>query len=276
MDLVLMLKAALLGIVEGLTEFLPVSSTGHLILTQSLLGLKGEFWDAFEVAIQSGAIIAVMWAFRERIVSVASGLIKRDAASMKFTLNLIVATLPAVVLALLFQKTIKAVLFNPIAVATALVVGGFVILWAEKRQVNIEPRITSLDDMSVTDALKIGIAQTAAVLFPGTSRSGATIIGGMFFGISRQVATQFSFFLAMPILFGATAKKLYAVRHELHGQNLVLFAIGFVFSLVSAFICVRWLLKFVSTHNFVGFAWYRIVFGALILATWAAGLLQWN
>ena len=229
MDFILAFKAAILGVVEGLTEFLPISSTGHLILTQSILGLKGEFWDAFEVAIQFGAIIAVMWEFRERIGTVLSGMFKGQPTAWRFAINVIVATIPAIVLALAFGKTIKAHLFNPIAVATALVVGGFVILWAERRQADHRPRINSLDDLSIVDALKIGMAQTAAVLFPGTSRSGATIIGGMFFGVSRQVATHFSFFLAMPILFGASAKELMDVRHLLNGQNLTLFAIGFVF-----------------------------------------------
>ena len=276
MDFILAFKAAILGVVEGLTEFLPISSTGHLILTQSILGLKGEFWDAFEVAIQFGAIIAVMWEFRERIGTVLSGMFKGQPTAWRFAINVIVATIPAIVLALAFGKTIKAHLFNPIAVATALVVGGFVILWAEHRQADHRPRINSLDDLSTVDALKIGVAQTAAVLFPGTSRSGATIIGGMFFGVSRQVATHFSFFLAMPILFGASAKELMDVRHLLNGQNLTLFAIGFVFSFISAFICVRWLLRFVSNHNFVGFAWYRIIFGGLILMSSAAGWVQWN
>lgn len=276
MDMILALKAAILGVVEGLTEFLPISSTGHLILTQSILGLKGEFWDAFEVAIQFGAIIAVMWEFRERIINVVSGLFKRDPVSIRFAINVIIATIPAVVIALAFEKTIKAHLFNPISVATVLMLGGFVILWAERRQADHQPRVTSLDDLTPMDALKVGVAQTAAVFFPGASRSGATIIGGMFFGISRQVATHFSFFLAMPILFGASAKELIKVRHLLTPEYFGLFGIGFVFSFISAFFCVRWLLKFVSNHNFVGFAWYRIIFGGLILVTWATGILQWS
>ncbi|TDR30902.1 undecaprenyl-diphosphate phosphatase [Hydromonas duriensis] len=276
MDFTLAIKAALLGIVEGLTEFLPISSTGHLILTQSLLGLHGEFWDAFEVAIQFGAIIAVIWEFRERIVDVVGGMFKGESLAWRFAINVVIATIPAIVLALLFGKTIKAHLFNPIAVATALVVGGLVILWAERRQVNHQPRIQSLDDLTAVDALKVGLAQTAAVLFPGTSRSGATIIGGMFFGISRQVATHFSFFLAIPILFGASAKELLDIRHLLNQQTLALFGIGFIFSFISAFVCVRWLLRFVSNHNFVGFAWYRIIFGGLILISWAAGWLAWS
>jgi undecaprenyl-diphosphatase len=288
MDFVLMLKAAILGIVEGLTEFLPISSTGHLILTQSLLGLKGEFWDAFEVAIQFGAIIAVIWEFRERIISVVCGLFRRDRKAYQFALNVIIATIPAVLLALLFEKQIKAALFNPISVAIIMVLGGLVILWAEHKQAEHLPRVTDLDALTSKDALKIGLAQTLAVIFPGTSRSGATIIGGMFFGISRQVATHFSFFLAIPILFGAFVKGLLDMRHltpefvnngvmmTLTGTDMmVLFIIGFVFALVSAFICVRWLLKFVSNNNFIGFAWYRIVFGGLILLSWKMGWLVW-
>ena len=288
MDLILMFKAAILGVVEGLTEFLPVSSTGHLILTQSLLGLKGEFWDAFEVAIQFGSIIAVMWVFRERITSVVCGAVRKDAKSIQFMLNIAIATLPALVLAAVFGKHIKAALFNPVAVATAFIIGGLVILWAERQQAHSQPAVVELDDLSSTDALKVGLAQTLAVLFPGTSRSGATIIGGMFFGLSRQVATQFSFFLAMPILFLAFLKGMWDMRHIsrefLHngvptvlssGNMTVLFVIGFIFALVSAFVCVRWLLQFVSNHNFVGFAWYRIVFGILILVSWQTGWLVW-
>ena len=266
MDFILMFKAALLGIVEGLTEFLPISSTGHLILTQSVLGLHGEFWDGFEVAIQFGAIIAVIWEFRARIGNVLSGMAKKEERSWRFAVNVVIATIPAVALALAFGHQIKDVLFNPIAVAVALIVGGLVILVAERRQAAIAPAVTELDDMTYLDAIKVGLAQTLAVIFPGTSRSGATIIGGMFFGLSREVATHCSFFLAIPILLGAFVKGLYDIRHLLHFDNLVLFAIGFIFSLLSAFVCVRWLLKFVATHNFVGFAWYRIILGAVILA----------
>lgn len=286
MDFILMLKAAILGIVEGLTEFLPISSTGHLILTQSFLGLKGEFWDAFEVAIQFGAIIAVMWVFRERIKGVLSGALRKDKKSIQFIVNVVIATVPALLIAAFFGKHIKAVLFNPVAVATAFVVGGFVILWAERKQANHQAAVVELDDLSARDALKVGLAQTLAVLFPGTSRSGATIIGGMFFGLSREVATHFSFFLAMPILFLAFLKGVWDMRHitgdfmhsgvpmTLTGMQMgVLFVVGFLFALISAFVCVRWLLKFVSTNNFVGFAWYRIAFGILILWSWQMGWL---
>lgn len=285
MDFLLMLKAAILGVVEGLTEFLPISSTGHLILTQSLLGLHGEFWDSFEVAIQFGAILAVMWVFRARILSVACGLMRGERSAVLFVLNMMIATVPAVLLALVFGKTIQAHLFQPVPVALAFVIGGLVILWAERRQVNHLPAVTRLEDLTMLDAAKVGAAQTLAVIFPGTSRSGATIIGGMFFGLSREVATHFSFFLAMPILFAAFLKGLWDMRKigvviengvVLSTANLtVLFCIGFFAALVSAFVCVRWLLKFVSNNSFVGFAWYRIGFGLLILLSWQFGWVQW-
>jgi undecaprenyl-diphosphatase len=285
MDFLLMLKAAILGVVEGLTEFLPISSTGHLILTQSLLGLHGEFWDSFEVAIQFGAILAVMWVFRARILSVACGLMRGERSAVLFVLNMVIATVPAVLLALVFGKTIQVHLFQPVPVALAFVIGGLVILWAERRQVNHLPAVTRLEDLTMLDAAKVGAAQTLAVIFPGTSRSGATIIGGMFFGLSREVATHFSFFLAMPILFAAFLKGLWDMRKigvviengvVLSTANLtVLFCIGFFAALVSAFVCVRWLLKFVSNNSFVGFAWYRIGFGLLILLSWQFGWVQW-
>lgn len=275
MDLILILQAAIMGIVEGLTEFLPVSSTGHLILTGSLLGLEGKFWESFDMAIQFGAIIAVIWEFRDKIRNIIAGMIKKDSASWRFAINVIIASVPAGLLALAFEHQIKSVLFNPISVAIALVVGGFVILWAEHMQEEGPARVQSIDDLSMLDALKVGIAQIAA-LIPGTSRSGSTIIGGMLFGISRQAATEFSFFLAIPILFAASIKELFGIREYLDQTHIALFLIGFIFSFISAFICVRWLLKFVSTNNFKGFAWYRIVFGVVILVTWMTGLIEWS
>ena len=283
-----MLKAAILGVVEGLTEFLPISSTGHLIVTQSFLGLKGDFWDSFEVAIQFGAIIAVMWEFRERITNVVGGVLRREPKAIQFILNIVIATVPVLVLAAVFGKYIKDALFNPVAVALAFIIGGVIIYWAERRQVDQQARVVQLEDLSSLDALKVGLAQTLAVLFPGTSRSGATIIGGMFLGLSRQVATHFSFFLAMPILFLACIKGVWDMRHlsseisnsgvamNLSGASMtVLFLIGFVFALISAFVCVRWLLKFVSSHNFIGFAWYRIIFGLFILFSDWMGWMTW-
>ena len=269
-----MLQAAIMGIVEGLTEFLPVSSTGHLILTSSLLGLQGEFWHSFDMAIQFGAIIAVIWEFRARILKVLGGMWQKNPADWRFAINVVVACIPASFLALLFEKQIKGFLFNAVSVAIALIVGGLIILCAERRQTPESVRVHSMDEMTMLDALKVGIAQIAA-LIPGTSRSGSTIIGGMLFGLSRQTATQFSFFMAIPILFAASVKELFGMRDMLNAHHITLFAIGFIFSFISAFLCVRWLLRFVSHHDFKGFAWYRIVFGLVILATWALGWVNW-
>ena len=275
MDWISMLQAAIMGIVEGLTEFLPVSSTGHLILTSSLLGLQGEFWHSFDMAIQFGAIIAVIWEFRARILKVLGGMWQKNPADWRFAINVVVACIPASFLALLFEKQIKGFLFNAVSVAIALIVGGLIILWAERRQTPESVRVHSMDEMTMLDALKVGIAQIAA-LIPGTSRSGSTIIGGMLFGLSRQTATQFSFFMAIPILFAASVKELFGMRDMLNAHHITLFAIGFIFSFISAFLCVRWLLRFVSHHDFKGFAWYRIVFGLVILATWALGWVNWT
>ena len=275
MDWISMLQAAIMGIVEGLTEFLPVSSTGHLILTSSLLGLQGEFWHSFDMAIQFGAIIAVIWEFRARILKVLGGMWQKNPADWRFAINVVVACIPASFLALLFEKQIKGFLFNAVSVAIALIVGGLIILWAERRQTPESVRVHSMDEMTMLDALKVGIAQIAA-LIPGTSRSGSTIIGGMLFGLSRQTATQFSFFMAIPILFAASVKELFGMRNMLNAHHITLFAIGFIFSFISAFLCVRWLLRFVSHHDFKGFAWYRIVFGLVILATWALGWVNWT
>lgn len=275
MDLILILQAAIMGIVEGLTEFLPVSSTGHLILTGSLLGLKGKFWESFDMAIQFGSIIAVIWEFREKISDIIKGMINKDSTAWRFAINVIIASMPAGLLALAFEHQIKSVLFNPISVAIALVIGGFIILWAEHMQEEGPARVQSMDDLSILDALKVGIAQIAA-LIPGTSRSGSTIIGGMLFGLSRKTATEFSFFLAIPILFAASIKELFGIREYLDQTHITLFLVGFVFSFISAFICVRWLLKFVSTNNFKGFAWYRIIFGIVILLTWITGSIEWG
>ena len=275
MDFILMLKAAILGVVEGLTEFLPISSTGHLIITRSILNLEGAFWQSFDMAIQVGAIIAVVWEFRERIAQIVSGLFSMERAAWRFVINVLIACVPAVAFALLFEKKIKGLLFNAVSVAIALVVGGLIILWAERRQERKEPRVHSLADLTYLDALKVGVAQIAAIV-PGTSRSGSTIIGGMLFGLSRKAATEFSFFLAIPILFGASVFELNDLRGQMNLQNITLFVIGFVFSFISAFICVRWLLRFVSHNNFKGFAWYRIAFGLFILLSWSMGWLNWS
>jgi undecaprenyl-diphosphatase len=271
-----LIVALLLGIVEGLTEFLPVSSTGHLIVAGSLLGYTGEQAKVFEIVIQAGAILAVCWEFRVRLLNVVRGL-GRDARANRFVVNLFIAFLPAAVLGLVFSKVIKSMLFAPVPVACAFVVGAFVILWAERRQ-RTRPetvRIDDVDAMRWKDALKVGCAQAFA-LVPGTSRSGATIIGGMLFGMSRKAATEFSFFLAIPTLFAACGYEAVKNRHLLSATDLPAFGVGFAAAFVSAFLCVRWLLRYVSHHDFTPFAWYRIAFGAVILATAWSGTVTWN
>jgi undecaprenyl-diphosphatase len=267
MDIILAIKAIVMGLVEGFTEFLPISSTGHLILAGSLLNFTGEKVKVFEIAIQAGAILAVMWEFRERIGAVLGGL-TNDPKQQKFLINLVVAFLPAAVLGLLFNKMIKAKLFAPVPVALAFIIGGFVILWVESRnkQRAETARVATVDDMSLVDALKIGCAQAFA-LIPGTSRSGATIIGGMMFGLSRKAATEFSFFLAIPTLLAATVYSVYKERALLSVADLPLFGIGGVAAFISAFLCVRWLLRYISSHDFTAFAWYRILFGIVIIAS---------
>ena len=275
MDLILAYKALIMGVVEGLTEFLPISSTGHLILAGSLLDFTGDKIKVFEIVIQAGAIFAVCWEYRVKIASVLTGLFS-DRKAQKFALNLIVAFLPAAVLGVLFNKKIKAVLFSAVPVALAFIIGGLIILWVERRHKGdaVVARINSVDDMSLMDALKIGCAQAFA-LIPGTSRSGATIIGAMLFGMSRKAATEFSFFLAIPTLLGATVFSLYKERALLSAADVPLFTIGTVFAFISAFFCVRWLLRYISTHNFSAFAWYRIAFGLVILLTSYYGLVVW-
>jgi undecaprenyl-diphosphatase len=275
MDIILAFKALIMGLVEGFTEFLPISSTGHLILAGSLLDFTGEKVKVFEIAIQAGAILAVMWEYRARIASVLSGLAS-DARQQKFVLNLVVAFLPAAVLGFLFNKAIKAKLFAPVPVALAFIAGALVILWAERRHKTLPSasRIETVDDMTTVDALKVGCAQAFA-LIPGTSRSGATIIGGMLFGLSRKAATEFSFFLAIPTLLAATAYSVIKERALLSATDLPLFGIGGLAAFVSAFLCVRWLLRYISSHDFTVFAWYRIVFGLMILVTFYFNWVVW-
>ena len=276
MDHPSVLVALILGIVEGLTEFLPVSSTGHLIVAGSLLGYTGERAKVFEIVIQAGAILAVCWEYRVRLIGVVAGLAS-DRGAQRFASNLIVAFLPAAVLGLLFAKVIKRYLFAPVPVALAFVVGALIILWVERRQRTAPStvRIDRVDAMRWTDALKIGFAQAFA-LVPGTSRSGATIIGGMLFGMSRPAATEFSFFLAIPTLFAACIYDFVRNRALLSAQDLQAFGIGFVAAFVSAFLCVRWLIRYVSRHDFVPFAWYRIAFGLLVLVTAWSGTVRWE
>ena len=272
MDILLLLKAAIMGVVEGLTEFLPVSSTGHLILAGALLGFDDEKAKVFDIAIQTGAIFAVIMVYWQRISETVVALPTQRKAQ-RFALNVLVGFLPAVVLALLFGKAIKAHLFTPIVVASTFIIGGFIILWAEKRTATAV-RVESVDDMTVMDALKVGLVQCLAMV-PGTSRSGSTIIGGMLLGLSRKAATDFSFFLAIPTLIGAGVYSLIKERHLLAWADLPLFATGLVFSFLSALVCVRWLLRYISTHSFVPFAYYRIVFGVIVLATAWSGLVTW-
>ncbi|WP_302608855.1 undecaprenyl-diphosphate phosphatase [Turicimonas muris] len=275
MDWILYLKAVILGIVEGLTEFLPVSSTGHLIVFGSLLDYTGQEADTFYIAIQAGAIVAVCWYYRERIVRICKGLFT-EPAQQKLAWNTIIAFLPAAVIGVMVAKYFKEWLFNPVSVATALVIGGIIILIVERYQdkKSYIPRVATMDDMSWKDALKVGFLQCLAMI-PGTSRSGATIIGGLVIGLSRTAATEFSFFLAIPTIFGATVYELWQSRDILSADSLPVISIGFVVSFFSALIVVRWLLHYVARHDFSAFGWYRIFFGGVILVTWMTGLVKW-
>ncbi len=292
MDIVLLAKAAVMGVVEGVTEFLPISSTGHLILAGSLLGMDDAKGKVFDIAIQTGAILAVIIVYWKKIRETLVELPSQQQAQ-KFALNVLVAFIPAVVLGLLFGKTIKDHLFTPVVVASTFIIGGFIILWAERRQkidksmpiiandkvvgsieVDRLARVETVDAMTAVDALKVGLVQCLA-LIPGTSRSGATIIGGMLLGLSRKAATEFSFFLAIPTLIGAGVYSLYKERALLAIGDLPMFAVGFLFSFFSAWLCIRWLLHYIASHTFNGFAWYRIAFGIVVLATAWSGLVTW-
>jgi undecaprenyl-diphosphatase len=273
LDILLLTKAAIMGVVEGLTEFLPISSTGHLILTASLLQFTGDKIKVFDIAIQTGAIFAVILVYWQRLRDTAAGL-GSDPRARRFTLNVLIAFAPAVLLGLAFGKAIKAHLFNPTVVAAAFIAGGLIILWAERRPASAV-RIQQVDDMTPWDALKVGLVQCLAMV-PGTSRSGATIIGGMLLGLSRKAATDFSFFLAIPTLIGAGAYSLVKERALLSAADIPLFAVGLVFSFLSAWLCVRWLLRYIATHDFVPFAWYRIVFGAVVLLSAWSGWVDWT
>ncbi|MDF2643958.1 MAG: undecaprenyl pyrophosphate phosphatase [Pseudomonas sp.] len=271
MDLWTAAQALILGVVEGLTEFLPISSTGHQIIVADLINFGGERAQAFNIIIQLGAILAVVWEFRRKIFDVVLGLPKERQAQ-RFTANLLIAFLPAVVLGVLFADLIHHYLFNPITVAVALVLGGIVMLWAERREHAVT--VDTVDDMKWSDALKVGMVQCLAMI-PGTSRSGSTIIGGLLFGLSRKAATEFSFFLAMPTMVGAAVYSGYKYRELFRPDDFMVFAVGFVVSFIFAMIAVRGLLKFIATHSYAVFAWYRIGFGLLILATWQFGWIDW-
>ncbi len=277
MDIALLIKAAIMGVVEGLTEFLPISSTGHLILAGALLNfLDHDKRQVFEISIQTGAIFAVILVYWQKIKSTLVAL-PTERQAQQFALNVVIAFVPAVLLGLLFGKVIKAHLFTPVVVASTFIIGGFIILWAEHRYKNNPAlaRIQDVDAMTAWDALKIGLVQCLAMI-PGTSRSGATIIGGMFLGLSRKAATDFSFYLAIPTLIGAGVYSLYKDRALLSMADVPLFGVGLVFSFLSAWLCIRWLLRYIATHSFVGFAYYRIAFGLVVLATAYTGVVQWT
>ena len=272
MDSMLLAKAAVMGVVEGLTEFLPISSTGHLILAGALLGFDDDKAKVFDIAIQTGAIFAVILVYWEKIRSTLKAL-RYQVEAQRFVLNVFIGFLPAVILGLLFGKLIKAHLFTPWVVATTFILGGFIILWAERRPPS-SVRIRAVEDMRGRDALMVGLVQCLAMV-PGTSRSGATIIGGMLLGLSRKAATDFSFFLAIPTLIGAGVYSLYKERALLSMEDIPLFATGLVVSFISAWICVRWLLKYIGSHSFEIFAWYRIAFGLVVLGTAWTGVVTW-
>ena len=282
MDFMLLLKAAVMGIVEGLTEFLPISSTGHLILAGALLGFDDEKAKVFDIAIQTGAILAVIIVYWEKISSTIVGLPTQRLAR-RFALNVFIAFVPAVVLGLLFGKAIKAHLFTPTVVASTFIIGGFIILWVEgwgrkplhEGHPDDHARIINVESITPWDALKLGLVQCLAMI-PGTSRSGATIIGGMLLGMSRKAATDFSFYLAIPTLIGAGAYSLYKDRALLSMADVPMFVVGLLFSFLSAWACVRWLLRYIATHSFVVFAWYRIAFGVVVLVTAYSGWVVWQ
>ena len=282
MDFMLLLKAAVMGVVEGLTEFLPISSTGHLILAGALLGFDDEKAKVFDIAIQTGAIFAVIIVYWQKISSTVVALPTQRLAR-RFVLNVFIAFVPAVMLGLLFGSAIKAHLFTPTVVASSFIIGGFIILWVEgwgrkplhEGHLDDHARIVNVESMTPMDALKVGLVQCLAMV-PGTSRSGATIIGGMLLGMSRKAATDFSFYLAIPTLIGAGVYSLYKERALLSMADVPMFAVGLVFSFLSAWLCVRWLLRYIATHSFVVFAWYRIAFGIVVLATAYSGVVVWQ
>ncbi|MBB1073208.1 undecaprenyl-diphosphate phosphatase [Rhodoferax sp. 4810] len=270
------IKALILGIVEGLTEFLPISSTGHLIIVGDLLdqvlgGGGAEQDKVFKIVIQLGAILAVCWFYRARLIRVARG-IRTRPTERRFAFNIIIAFLPAMVAGVLFHDVIKTYLFSPLTVAGALIIGGFVILYIEHQPPR--RRVRHIDDLSTAIAFKVGLAQTLA-LFPGVSRAGATIMGGVVFGLSRQVATELSFFLAIPTMLAATAYDVFQARDLLTSDAIPLFAVGFIAAFISAALTIKTLLHYVANHDFVIFAWYRIGFGVLVLFTALTGLITW-
>jgi undecaprenyl-diphosphatase len=284
LDVWWLMKAAVMGLVEGLTEFLPISSTGHLILAGSLLGFTGASAKVFEIAIQTGAMLAVIVEYRRRFAETIAG-IAREARAQRFARNVAIAFAPAALFGLALGRIIKEHLFHPVPVALAFIAGGLVILWVEARhrraygERDLEgarhARVETVDDMSALDALKVGLVQCVA-LIPGTSRSGATIIGAMVFGFSRKAAAEFSFYLAVPTLIGAGVYSVWKERAALSMADAPAFAVGTVVAFASAWACIRWLIRYVSTHDFTPFAWYRIVFGAVVLLTAWTGWVDWR
>ena len=262
MDILLIIKTLIMGLVEGATEFLPISSTGHLIIAGDLLNfLSKEKRDVFEIIIQLGAVLAVCVAFRQRLLHTALN-VTTSQKSQGFVLNLFIAFLPLAILGLVFGHQIKAYLFSPITVAITLILGGFAILWIEK---NVpKSSTTDVEAMTKKQALQVGFAQALA-LIPGMSRAGATILGGMMFGLNRQTATEFSFFLALPVMFAATGYDLIKNRDLLDSADAAIFALGFVAAFVSALLVIKVFLRFVANHDFKAFAYYRIVFGSVVL-----------
>jgi undecaprenyl-diphosphatase len=281
----LWLKAAIMGIVEGLTEFLPISSTGHLILTASLLDFTGDMVKVFEIAIQTGAILAVIWQYRERLGRTVTG-ITHDPLAQRFVLNVVLAFIPTMVVGVTVYSFIKKHLFHPVPVAVAFIVGGMIILWVERHHKRryahhsgaIAPqseRIQSIDDMTPMDAIKVGLLQCLGMI-PGTSRSGATIIGSLMLGFSRKAATEFSFYLGIPTLIGAGAYSVWKQRALLSVSDVPVFLVGTAFAFIFALLCIRWLIRYVSSHDFSIFAWYRIVFGLMVLLSANRGWVVWS
>lgn len=283
MDIVYQIKAFILGIVEGLTEFLPISSTGHLIIAGDLLNFNGPEVNTFSIAIQAGAIFAVCWFYRVKLFNIVKHLLT-PGKDQQLAVNIVVAFLPAAVLGVLLADYIEELLFNPITVAIALVIGGLIIFWIENLHAkrNYAPRVQNMDDMTIKDAFLVGCMQCIAMI-PGTSRSGSTIIGGLVLGLSRKAATEFSFFLAIPTIFGATVYSLAKIFLRVSNEHSFIwttdmtigFAVGFIVSFVSALIVVKWLLRYVSSNDFKSFGWYRIIFGFIILGTHYSGIVEW-
>ncbi|MGQ8975670.1 undecaprenyl-diphosphate phosphatase [Acinetobacter schindleri] len=274
MDLLLLLKAAIMGIVEGITEFLPISSTGHLILASELM----NFWtkeksDVFVIAIQMGAIAAVIYEYWTRLWGAATGIVSGEPQGRRLGIGLILASIPIVLIGLTFGQTVKELLFNNIAIAIGLIVGGLIIIWIEKNPPQV--RAQEVEDLTIKDAIWIGLIQVLS-LIPGTSRSGATIIGAMFLGVSRKAATEFSFFLGIPVIVGAGLLDLYQSYDVFTGtQDWVVLTVGLLVSFISALLLIRALVAYVAKRDFMIFAWYRIVSGLLILLFAYTGWTLW-